>query len=51
MVKHILDLLQTKTRDLGVEEVCIRSLALDRNLTGKMSNSQISTQPIPQIAA
>lgn len=23
MIKHILDLLQAKTRDLGIEEVCI----------------------------
>jgi hypothetical protein len=35
VIKHVFDLLQTKTRDLRIEEVCNPSLALGRNLIGK----------------
>lgn len=51
MIEHILDLLQAKTRDLGIKEVCIASLAPERYRIGKMKNLQIRTHPMPQIAA
>jgi hypothetical protein len=50
VVEHILDLLQTKTRDLGVEEVCTEPLAFVCWKSQRMMNLQMRTHPIPQIA-
>ena len=51
VVEHILDLLQAETRNLRVEKVCNPSLAHESSQIPMLTNLQISTHPIPQIAA
>ena len=51
MIKHVLDLFQAQTGDLGIEEVCVALLAFEYDRMRYLNSLQISTQPIPQIAA
>lgn len=36
VIEHIFDLLQAKTRDLGIEEICTSTLALESHRTEKI---------------